>query len=110
MLKRKIIKTGIGLLLLLSLFSVSISSTVSAAKKCKHSYVGEYCCSSVRGQYTHQFYNAKTITWDNCVRKYITDCYVYRCKKCDEYAEGIGYTKERFTHSNTLCPLYPKEK
>lgn len=108
MIKSKVLKAGVGLLLSVSILSAGMGGNTASAA-CKHSYIGVYYSSSVRGQYTHQFYNKETDTWDNCVRKDIIDCYVYRCKKCGEYAEGIGYTKERFTHSNRLCPSYPEE-
>ena len=104
MFKNKILKTGVGLLLSVSLLSAGMGeNTVSAA--CRHSYMGVYYSSSVRTQVTHQLYNE-----DNCVRKDIIDCYVYRCKKCGEYAEGIGYTKERFVHSNSECSLKKDEE
>lgn len=109
MLKRKIVKTGIGLLLSLSLFSVSIeSSTISAAYKCSHSYVGQFYSTSLRAKSKHQFQNVLTKAWETCTRKDIIECYVFRCKKCGAYS-GIGYTKEIFTHSNSKCPYYPRE-
>lgn len=108
MFKNKVLKAGVGLLLSVSLLSAGMGGNTASAA-CKHSYMGVFYSSSVRAQATHQFYNAGTGIWDNCVKKDIIDCYVYRCKKCGEYAEGIGYTKERFVHSNKECPSYPEE-
>lgn len=108
MIKNKVFKTAVGLLLSVSLLSAGMGGNTASAA-CQHSYMGVFHSSSVRAQATHQFYNEETDTWDNCVRKDIIECYVYRCKKCGEYAEGIGYTKEHFTHSNKLCPFFPEE-
>lgn len=109
MIKSKVLKAGVGLLLSVSILSAGMGGNTASAA-CKHSYEGEYYSSSVRTKSTHQFKNKKTGEWENCIRKDIIKCYVYRCVNCGEYAEGIGYTKEIFTHSNTLCSFYPKEK
>ena len=108
MFKNKILKTGVGLLLSVSLLSAGMGGNTASAA-CKHSFtVAVLGSTSVRAQGKHQFYNESKKVWEDCTRKDIVEWYAYRCKKCGEY-NGTGYTKEYFTHSNEKCYFYPIE-
>ena len=109
MFKNKILKTGVGLLLSVSLLSAGMGGNTASAA-CKHSFtVAVLSNSSLRAQCQHQFYNKSAGVWGDCIRKDMVDWYAYRCKNCGAY-NGTGYTKEYFPHVNPLCPYYPREQ
>lgn len=108
MMKRKMVKTSMGVLLSLALLSVSMNGgNVSAA--CKHSYIGVYNSTTIRARMTHECYNRKSGIWEKCTRKDVVVNYVYKCEKCGAYSGG-GYCEEYFAHTNEeSCPFYPRE-
>lgn len=108
MLKRKIVRAGIGLLLSLSFLCTSMEcSIVSAAKKCNHTYKSYYEGESPRYTTTHQFYNDMTSRWEECTKRGMVQSYATKCSKCG--SQNGAYTKEYVAHLNTKCPFHPRE-